>query len=70
MMEGVELFAFGAFLHVLSTVSLDGRPIVARSEDLSSHGLCPRMVTAHSLMYLGKDILGLIVGNALQQGVE
>ena len=68
MREGAELLAFGAFLHVLAAVSLDGRPIVARSKDLSSHRSCPRMVTEHRLMYLDKDILSLLIGDPLDQG--
>ena len=68
MMEGVELLSFGTIFHVFSTVSLDGRPIIVCSQDLRGHCLCPQMVSADSLVYLGQNILDLLDGDALQQG--
>jgi len=66
MVEGTELLAFGAFFHVLGTASLDGRPVVACSQDFRGHCPCPRMVSAYPMVYLGQNILGLLVGDAPQ----
>jgi len=37
VMERAELLALGTFLHVLGTVTLDGRPVVAGPQDHSDH---------------------------------
>jgi len=34
MVERVELLALGTFLHILGTITLDGRPVVACPQDL------------------------------------
>ena len=66
MVQGAELLAFGAFLHIFSAVSLDSRPIVVGSEDLSSHRSGSRMVAAYPLLYLREDILGPFSNDALE----
>jgi len=52
-MERAELLVLGAFLHVLDTVTLDGRPVVASSQDLGSHRPRPIVISTYSLMDLG-----------------
>ena len=37
VMERVELLTLGTFLHVFDTVTLEGRPVVSGSQDLSDH---------------------------------
>jgi len=66
MVEWAEFLPFGAFLHVLGTISLDGRPIIACSQDFRGNHLCPRVVSADSFVDLGQDVLGLLAGDALQ----
>ena len=68
MVEGAELLAFGTFFHVLGTIPLDGRPVIACSQDFRGHRSCPRVVSADSFVDFSQDVLGLFVGDAFQQG--
>ena len=70
MVEGADLLALGTFFHVLGTVPLDGRPVVACSQDFRGHRPCPRVVSADTFVELGQDVLGLLAGDTLQQGAE
>ena len=63
MLEGVELLTLGTFFHVLGTVPLDSRPVVACSQDCRGHSPCPQVVSTNSFVDLGQDILRLLVGD-------
>jgi len=68
VMERVELLTLGTFLHVLGTVTLDGRPVVAGPQNLSSHRPRPRVISTYYFVVLDQNVLGPFAGDAFQQG--
>ena len=70
VMERVELLRLDTFLHVLGTVTLDGRPVVAGPQDLSGHRPRPRVVSADSLVNLNQNVLGRLLVMHFSRRVE
>ena len=66
VMERGELLTLGTFSHVLGTVTLDCRSVVAGPQDLSGHRPRPRVVSADSLVNLSQNVLDPFAGDAFQ----
>ena len=70
MVEGAELLTLGTFFHILDIVPLDGRPVVACSQDFRGHSSCPRVISTDSFVDLDQDILSLLAGDDFNRGAK
>ena len=66
VVEGAELLALDAFLHIFGTVALYGRPIVSGPQNLGGHRPRPGVVSADPFVDLGQNVLGPFVSDAFQ----
>jgi len=64
MGKRVELQAFGAFLHIVCTVALDGWPVIFESEYFGGYCSPSRVVSKRSFMDFSDDIVCLLFGDA------